>query len=68
MEGYKSIFSSKTFWGAALAVISSILGLLGYNFGAEEQKALIEIASVIGTNIGALFAMYGRVVATKAIK
>lgn len=67
-DGVKSLLASKTFWGAALAVISALLGLVGYTFGPEEQAALIELATTIGTAVGGILAMYGRVKATKAIK
>ena len=68
MEGIKSFLSSKTIWGAILAVTSSVLGMVGYTFGADEQQALIEIITTIGTGVGSIIAMYGRVVATKQIK
>lgn len=68
MDGVKSIFESKTFWGAVLAVAGSIAGMLGYTFGAAEQQAVVEIVSTMVSTIGSGLAIYGRVVATKAIK
>lgn len=67
MNGVKGLVASKTFWGAALAVVGSIAGLLGYGFSPEEQKAVIEIGTTLATAFGGLFAIYGRVKATKKI-
>lgn len=68
MDKFKSLFESKTFWGAILAMASGIGGLFGYTFGAEEQQVVMQAVSAIGTGIGSIIAVYGRVTATKMIK
>jgi hypothetical protein len=67
MTDYKSLLASKTFWGAAVAVLGSVLNLLGYNFAQADQQLLIEFISNIAIAGGGVFAMYGRVKATKKI-
>lgn len=67
MKGFKGILQSRTFWGALLAIVSAALGLAGYTFGAEDQQALIEVGTAIGTALGGLIAIFGRISATKKI-
>lgn len=64
----KSLLSSKTFWGAVLAGLGAVAGLLGFTFGPDEQAAVIEIGTTLVTAVGSALAVYGRVKATKAIK
>lgn len=67
MEDYKGLLASRTFWGAALSVVSAVLGLFGYTFGSEDQESLILLGTTLGTAVGSVYAMYGRVKATKRI-
>ena len=67
MEGWKSIFASRTFWGAIIALAGGLGGLFGYQFAPEDQANLIETVSGIATLIGGVVAIWGRVKATKAI-
>ncbi len=64
----KSIFESKTVWGAIIAIVSAVAGLLGYAFGPEEQEMLIMAGTTISTAVGSILSVYGRVKATKKIK
>jgi hypothetical protein len=64
----KSLLMSKTFWGAVMAIVASLVGFAGYTFGAEDQQALVEVITTVGTAVGGVLAIYGRVKATKAIK
>ena len=66
-DNVKSIFSSKTFWGAIIAVGAGILSLFGYHFATEDQSAVIEIGTGIAAAVGGVVAIYGRVVASKKI-
>lgn len=64
----KSIWSSKTFWGIAVAGVAAAAQQLGYNLTTGDQSDLINtVTSLIGS-AGMLFALYGRIVATKAVK
>jgi hypothetical protein len=68
MTEAKSLFASKTFWGAIIAIAASLAGMAGYTFGEADQQALVEIITTVGTSVGGLLAIYGRVKATKPIK
>jgi len=67
MSEFKTLLSSKTFWGALVAVLASLLSLFGYQIGVAEQSELISIGTSIAGAAGGLFAIYGRVVASKRI-
>jgi hypothetical protein len=67
MEEYKSLFVSKTFWGAAFAIVSVIAGFFGYVFGPVDQAEVIRIVTDAGALAGSLYAIWGRVVASKRI-
>jgi uncharacterized membrane protein len=64
----KSLLVSKTFWGAIIAIVASLAGFAGYTFGANDQQAVVEIITTVGTAIGGLLAIFGRIKATKPIK
>lgn len=84
MDGVKSIFTSKTFWGALIALIAIIAKGFGLDLPSADEAAisgsatdLITAASdhnwtalitTIAALGGTLFAIYGRFKATKAIK
>ena len=67
MDEVKGLLQSRTFWGAAVAVLGGIGGMLGFTFGPDEQQAFVELATTIVTAVGGVYAMYGRVKATKKI-
>lgn len=67
MSEFKTLLSSKTFWGAFVAVLASVLSLFGYQVGVTEQSELITIGTGLAGAAGGLFAIYGRVVASKRI-
>jgi len=67
MDGIKSLLASKTFWGAALAVVAGILSLFGFEFGAADQGAVIDSGYNIAGIVGGILAIYGRIVASKKI-
>ncbi len=67
MSEVKTLFSSKTFWGAFVAVLAGALPLLGYQIGAADQAELINSVSGLASAAGGLFAIYGRIVASKRI-
>jgi hypothetical protein len=67
MDDFKSIFSSKTFWGGAMAVVAGILGVFGYTVLPEDQAALIDGGAAIAAAMGGMIAIWGRAVASKKI-
>lgn len=64
----KKWYESKTIIGVLVVVLSQICGLWGYNVDEQAQKDLVEVFSVLGTGVGSLIALYGRVKADKKIK
>ncbi|MBO9419170.1 hypothetical protein J7481_06660 [Labrenzia sp. R4_2] len=74
MTETKSLFCSKTFWGAAVAVLGALAGLFGLEMSAADQAELTSLANqLLGiwdslvVIAGALLAIYGRVTARQKI-
>jgi hypothetical protein len=67
MYDVKSIFASKTVWGGLIAVAAALLGLFGYTITPADQVAVVEAVAAIGSAVGGVLAIYGRIVATKRI-
>jgi hypothetical protein len=67
MSEVKSLLSSKTFWGAVVAVLAGGLSLIGYEFGPADQVEIVNLASGLGAALGGVIAIYGRIVASKRI-
>ena len=67
MYNVKSFLRSKTIWGAMIAVAPPVANLLGYSVtGADVAQVSGSIDSIV-TAVGCLWAVFGRVTATKAI-
>lgn len=62
MEEVKSMLSSKTIWGALIAVVGALLGAFGL-----EASSLTGMDSEIVTFVGSALAIYGRIAAVKKI-
>lgn len=60
-------YASRVTWGALLAAVSGVLGILGYSFPAEMQGKIIDLIIALLPIIGGLTALYGRWVAKKPI-
>lgn len=58
----KGILSSKTIWGAVLAIAASLASMGGFNLGDPSG-----IATDVVALVGALVAVYGRIKAVKKI-
>ena len=67
MNDWKSIFASKTFWGAVLAVAGGIAGIWGYTITPEDQQYLVEGGATVVTLVGGVIAVIGRMKASKKI-
>lgn len=74
MTETKSLFRSKTFWGAAVAVLGALAGLFGIDVTAADQAELSSLTDQVfaawdslAVIAGALLAIYGRVTARKTI-
>jgi len=54
-------YVSRVTWGAIIAALAPILGLIfGHAISAEDQASLGQIAVAIGTLVGAGLTLYGR--------
>jgi hypothetical protein len=67
MNEYKTLLESKTFWGAAVALAGAALTLGRYTLTPADATQAIDLLAGIAGAIGALAAIYGRVVATRKI-
>jgi hypothetical protein len=68
MTDSKAWYQSKTVWGAVIAILASILHLCGYELGVLEQGQLVDGLVSLAGSIGALLALYGRIVASHTLK
>lgn len=65
----KSIFQSKTFWGAVLSLVGKIAAVhFGFGVTPELVDAGATALSLGASAVGDVIAVYGRVKATKPIK
>ncbi len=59
----KSIFQSKSFWGAAIALIAILFPHIWTKIGIQQDVAADKIVGAIG----GLLAIYGRLTAKQAV-
>ena len=61
-------YQSRVTWGAIVASLSPLLGLIfGSAITAEQQGDLVQVAATVGTLVGAGLTLSGRWVATRPI-
>ncbi|TVM35615.1 hypothetical protein [Oceanidesulfovibrio marinus] len=65
MDESKKWWASKTVWAGVVTIIASILGLLGFDFGADLQAQVVDKLPAIVTGVAGLVTIAGRIVATK---
>jgi hypothetical protein len=63
----KPFYQSKAVWGGVIALLSVVAGAFGYSVGADDQIALVDALATGGGAVGALLAVYGRIVASGKI-
>lgn len=67
----KTLLTSRTFWGAAVAAGAGVYAIFGHSISAEDQAAIADNAVTVATGVvtiaGAALAIYGRIKATKQI-
>ena len=64
----KNIFQSKTIIGSLVALSSIVLSsFFGYEINIDDKTQLTEIVITVIGSIGAVTAIYGRVVASKIV-
>jgi len=67
MDQVKTLTQSKTFWGAVVAIGGSALTLGHYSLSPADAAQVVDLVSGAASAAGGLFAIYGRVMATKQI-
>lgn len=67
MEGTKAFFASRTVWGILVSVAALLLSKWGLSLGPEDQASAIDIVLNIVGGVSAIFALIGRVLATRKI-
>ena len=75
MDGIKNMLMSKTVWAGIIAALASLLKLFGYELDSDTQNLLMANIMGVATNLldlvtlaAGLFAVYGRVKATKKLQ
>lgn len=64
----KKWYESKTIWGGIIALLAAAAGALGYALDADTQASIVDLVTVIGTAMGGLIAIVGRVKASKKVE
>jgi hypothetical protein len=68
MGDLKNWYSSKTIWGALVAIIASAMHFTGVDIAAADRSQIVDAIINISGALGGLLAVYGRVTAKSAIK
>lgn len=68
MHHLKPWYRSKTVWGAVVAVLAAVASLLGFDVDDAAQATLVDSLLQAAGAAGALFALFGRIVATDMIE
>ncbi|MDO5647360.1 hypothetical protein [Paracoccus sp. (in: a-proteobacteria)] len=64
----KSAFASRTVIAGIVALVASILSIFGYTVHLDLQTEIVGVILSVITALSAVVAIYGRIVATKAIR
>jgi hypothetical protein len=67
MLDIKPWYASRSVWGGVVALLSALGGAFGFVVSPDAMTGLTEALVLLGTSAGSLFALYGRIVATKRI-
>lgn len=60
MDNSKNVIASTTMWGAALAVLGTVLGLFGYDIGVGATDQVAQAVGATVTAFGALWVVVER--------
>ena len=63
----KKWYESKTIWGGIIALLAAALGAFGYAVDTDMQATIVDLVTVIGTAVGGLLAIIGRIKAHKKV-
>ena len=68
MEDQKAWYMSKTIIASIVTVIALIAGGFNLTIDVQTQSDVVELVSVVVGVFGSVFAIYGRIKASKTIK
>ncbi|MEL6504162.1 MAG: hypothetical protein AAFO61_06670 [Pseudomonadota bacterium] len=63
----KNWYRSRTIWGSLIAVAAALGSLLGVEIDTDTQTVILEAALQLVTILGSIYAVFGRLSATKTI-
>lgn len=61
-------YQSHAIWGALVAGLAPILGLLGYALSPEDAQTLVTGLVAVSSGVGMVISIYGRITTTRPIK
>jgi hypothetical protein len=64
----KKWWQSEGIWGGVAALVATVAGFLGYAVSAEDKVAIEAVLASIVAAVGSLFAIHGRIRASKRIE
>lgn len=67
MDGIKQWYQSKAVWGGVIAIVASLVQLMGYRISDDLQGDLADQAVTLAGVVGGLVAIWGRIAATRGI-
>lgn len=68
MDEVKGLLASRTFWGIFVSMLGKLLAAVaGVEIDDETQAQLVQVIMLFVSGVGDLFALYGRIKATKKI-
>lgn len=67
MDGVKGLLSSKTVWGAIVAILAAAGNAAGYIVTDADTAAVVSNIMAVVTAFGGLYAIYGRIKATHKV-
>jgi hypothetical protein len=67
MTESKSIFASKTVWGALVAIAAQLLLIAGFTVTPQAQSVAVDVLTQMVGVGGTMFALWGRLVASHKI-
>ena len=61
-------YQSHAIWGALVAGLAPVLGLLGYALSPEDAQTLVTGLVAVSSGVGMVISIYGRITTTRPIK
>ncbi|GAB6176823.1 hypothetical protein JCM16814_17140 [Desulfobaculum senezii] len=68
MRDEKALYQSRTFWGGMVALVCAVLAIAGVDVDEGTRAEMLECGMLIGSALGGVLAVYGRIHASKAVR